>query len=149
MVRQTPFCTPNAHITQVYFLSPTNCCVSRYLVWKGHHFLWWALNISHSLSLLRSSAHRERNDTAQQSHSQQQKRTDEELRGGSEVMESHVEQSFSGFNHTVTSSQAWHFHIKIKVISGDNGAGGLRKRCSFRCKLVAPGLLTSGTWQLA
>lgn len=50
MVRQTPFCTPNAHITQVYFLSTTNCCVSRYLVWVGHHFLWWALNISLSLS---------------------------------------------------------------------------------------------------
>lgn len=157
MVRQTPFsfCTPNDHtgvifVTQLYHFNS---------YFEEHHFLRWGsfkyFSLSLSASFHECTQREELHSTAYSlTHSltatEQKRWRDEELRGGSEGKpKHHEEQSFSRFSHTVTSPQGWQFHIKIKVISGDNRAGGLRKRRSFRCKLVAPGLLTSGTWQPA
>ncbi len=156
MIRQTPFsfCTPNGHTGVIFVIQYYH--FNSYF--EGHHFLRWGSLKYFSLSLCFLSrggwVHTERGITQHSilTHSnrkEEMKSSGEAVKRNRSIMESHVEQSFSRFSHTVTSPQGWQIHIKIKVISGDNRAGGLRKRRSFRCKRVAPGLLTSGTWQPA
>lgn len=92
MIRQTPFsfCTPNGHTGVIFVIQYYH--FNSYF--EGHHFLRWGSLKYFSLSLCflsraGLSAHRERNYTAQHTHSQQQKRRDEELRGGSEEKPKH------------------------------------------------------------